>query len=123
MKKIVIYTAAFMAIAAIVLVLVFTWPWFVPEPDWGNGVYRGTIVHTAKVGEGYLVYLDCPTKSELLHIMLVTEESEVEEKLQNWLPYGFTGDQVEVVARQTPEEEPVAGQYVQLVEKMILWEE
>lgn len=123
MKKIAIYAAVYLGIAAVVLVLIFTWPWFVPQQDWGNSVYRGTIVHTAKVEEGYLVYLDCPTRSELLYIMLVTEESEVEEKLKNWIPYGFTGDQVEVVARQTPEEEPVEGQYVHLVETMVLWTE
>ena len=127
MKKIAIYTAAYLALVAIVLALMFTWPWdwpwFEAQQDGGNMVYRGTIVHTAKVEEGYLVYLDCPTESELLYILLVTEESQVEEKLHNWLPYGFTGDKVEAVACQTLEEEPVGGQYVHLVESMILWTE
>lgn len=119
MKKIIIACLAFFLIVVIAL-LPFLLPPKEYPADYGPAILRGTIVHTAQIDEGHLVYVSSPDWSDLLYIFLITEESDVEQALMNMIQYGFSGDYIEVVANT--EAELVAGQYVRLVETMKLYE-
>lgn len=120
MKKIIIATSAFILVAIIVVLALYFPPVrSAPVADYGPPLLRGTIVHTGQIEEGYLVYVSSPERSDLLYIFLITEESEVEQKLMNVIHYGFSGDYVEIVANT--ETDFIAGQYVRVIETMDLY--
>ena len=122
MKKTVIVIIISLIIVAVAISVFLDLPQSIKQDKYGKTVLRGTIVHTAKVDEGYLIYLNCPERSDLLYLLLATKETAVEEKLDNWIKYGFAGDYVEAVVNNYTESDPVAVQYVQLVESIYLYE-
>ena len=122
MKKRVIIVITLLIVVAAAITLFLGLPRALVQDKYGKTLLRGTIVHTAKVDEGYLIYLNCPERSDLLYLLLATKETAVEEKLDNWIKYGFAGDYVEAVVNNYTESDPVAGQYVQLIESIYLYE-
>ncbi len=122
MKKTVLIVVTLLIIVAVAITLFLGLPQSLVQDKHGKTVLRGTIVHSAEVDEGYLIYLNCPEMSDILYLLLVTEETAVEEKLSNWIKYGFVGDYVEAVVNSYTESDPISGQYVQLVESIKLYE-